>query len=90
MINFETNLGDISEKEKQAYIEFVKRRVNDIDDVKSIIVNDAGNGEVTVEWQMKYEAKFERIARITGYLTGTTERWNNAKQAELKERVKHG
>ena len=33
--------------------------------------------------------KFERIRRITGYLVGTTERFNNAKQAEERERVKH-
>lgn len=34
--------------------------------------------------------KFERIRRITGYLTGDTKSWNNSKQAELHDRVKHG
>lgn len=34
--------------------------------------------------------KFERIRRITGYLVGTMERWNNAKQAECRDRVVHG
>ena len=34
--------------------------------------------------------KFERIRRITGYLVGTLERFNNAKQAEERSRVKHG
>uniref|UniRef100_UPI003A944228 anaerobic ribonucleoside triphosphate reductase n=1 Tax=Eubacterium maltosivorans TaxID=2041044 RepID=UPI003A944228 len=33
---------------------------------------------------------FERIRRITGYLVGTIDRWNNAKRAEEKARVKHG
>lgn len=33
---------------------------------------------------------FERIRRITGYLVGTLDRWNDAKQAEEKDRVKHG
>ena len=33
---------------------------------------------------------FERIRRITGYLVGTLERFNNAKKAEVKDRVKHG
>lgn len=33
---------------------------------------------------------FERIRRITGYLVGTIERWNNAKRAEERDRVKHG
>lgn len=32
---------------------------------------------------------FERIRRITGYLVGTMDRWNNAKRAEEKDRVKH-
>lgn len=34
--------------------------------------------------------KFERIRRITGYLVGTIDRWNNAKKAEERDRVKHG
>ncbi len=33
--------------------------------------------------------EFERIRRITGYLTGSVKRWNNAKRAEERERVKH-
>ena len=34
--------------------------------------------------------KFERIRRITGYLVGTIDRWNDAKRAEEHDRVKHG
>lgn len=33
--------------------------------------------------------KFERIRRITGYLTGSLDRWGDAKRAEEKDRVKH-
>lgn len=33
---------------------------------------------------------FERIRRITGYLVGTLDRFNNAKRAEEADRVKHG
>lgn len=33
---------------------------------------------------------FERIRRITGYLVGTMDRWNDAKKAEEHDRVKHG
>ena len=33
--------------------------------------------------------KFERIRRITGYLVGTLDKWNDAKKAEEKDRVKH-
>lgn len=32
---------------------------------------------------------FERIRRITGYLVGTLDRFNNAKRAEVEDRVKH-
>ena len=33
--------------------------------------------------------KFERIRRITGYLVGTLDRFNDAKYAEVQDRVKH-
>lgn len=32
---------------------------------------------------------FDRIRRITGYLVGTTDRFNDAKLAEVRDRVKH-
>lgn len=35
-------------------------------------------------------SRFERIRRITGYLVGTLDRWNDAKRAEERDRVKHG
>jgi ribonucleoside-triphosphate reductase len=34
--------------------------------------------------------KFQRIRRITGYLVGTLDRFNDAKRAEERERVRHG
>lgn len=33
--------------------------------------------------------KFERIRRISGYLVGTLDRWNDAKKHEEHDRVKH-
>ncbi len=33
---------------------------------------------------------FERTRRITGYLVGSVDRFNNAKRAEERDRVKHG
>ncbi|MCC8122126.1 MAG: anaerobic ribonucleoside triphosphate reductase [Oscillospiraceae bacterium] len=36
------------------------------------------------------DVPFERIRRITGYLVGTLDRFNNAKRAEERDRVKHG
>ena len=32
---------------------------------------------------------FERIRRITGYLVGTVDRFNNGKKAEERDRIKH-
>ena len=43
------------------------------------------NGEIMVG----EGREFERIRRITGYLVGTLDRFNNAKRAEEKDRVKH-
>lgn len=33
--------------------------------------------------------KFERIRRVTGYLVGTLDRFNDGKRAEERDRVKH-
>lgn len=38
---------------------------------------------------MGKDVPFERIRRITGYLVGTMEKWNNAKKAEEHDRVVH-
>ena len=34
--------------------------------------------------------KFERIRRVTGYLSGDLSRFNNAKRAEVADRLEHG
>lgn len=47
-------------------------------------------GKLTVQTgQVGENVKFDRIRRITGYLVGTTDRFNNAKRAEERDRVKH-
>lgn len=43
---------------------------------------------IDMEFIIRHTA-MERIRRITGYLVGTIDRWNNAKQAEERDRVKH-
>lgn len=44
-----------------------------------------------VEIDYTFDAQpFDRIRRITGYLVGTTDRFNNAKRSEERDRVKHG
>lgn len=43
-----------------------------------------------VDGQVGEGVGFERIRRITGYLVGTLDRFNNAKRSEVEDRVKHG
>ena len=43
-----------------------------------------------VEGQVGEGVKYERIRRITGYLVGTLDRFNDGKAAEVQDRVKHG
>ena len=78
---------ELTEEEKQGYINFVKEKNPgmEIEDIEIRFDGDFADVEYKVN-----PVPFERIRRITGYLTGTTDTWNNAKQAELKDRVKHG
>ncbi len=45
--------------------------------------------KVVSEAQRGEGVGFERIRRITGYITGDLKTWNNAKRAEERDRVKH-
>lgn len=77
----------VEEKEIEAYIKHIKKRYpnRDIEYLNIKINND---GYADLEYKLA-PTKFERIRRITGYLTGDTKTWNNAKQAELRDRKKH-
>ena len=76
----------ISEKEITAYqqrgIDKYGEKLTGID----INILDKENVELTYHVEGE---PFERVRRITGYLVGTLDRWNNAKQAEERDRVKH-
>ena len=52
--------------------------------------NIQGHGEfVDVSWHFMHMVPFDRIRRITGYLVGSLDRFNNAKRAEVLDRVEH-
>jgi hypothetical protein len=51
--------------------------------------HDNGDGTCTEKFKTA-AVPFERIRRITGYLVGDMTRWNDAKAAEERDRVKHG
>ena len=80
------DIEDATLKEAVNYFNYVKSRVKT--PIKAIEVKMCADGKVDVSYDCE-GTKFERIRRITGYLTGDMSSWNNAKQAEEKERVKH-
>jgi len=75
-----------NEDEVEKYIQDVVKNADCAEtDIKRIKLTLDGD-DVTVEYT-KRNAPFERIRRITGYLTGTVDRWGNAKRAELRDRL---
>lgn len=92
MFQVEDNILNFTEKEGKAYLDYIYKNL-DGDDVSKEILNvyvkhTGNNDEITLRVLFK-EPKFERIRRITGYLSGSTDTWNDAKKAEESERVKH-
>ena len=82
--------GDIStlpKEEIEAYKEHARKKYpNDyIDELILTLDGDYVNMEIH-----KHAKPFDRIRRITGYLVGTLDRFNNGKRAEERDRVKHG
>ena len=70
-------INDISEQEIVNYIDYVEQQTKE--KVNSLNLSATKDGQVDI-----------RIRRITGYLVGTIDRWNDAKRAEEHDRVKHG
>ena len=76
----------IPQEEIDAYIEHCKQKYPD-KVIKEITIKVDGD---FVDLKCEFEnSPFERIRRITGYLVGTTDRFNNAKRSEERDRVKH-
>ena len=69
----EVKNGEMDEEEIIAYIKYLEKKFPD-ETLKSLSIKIDGD---------------ERIRRITGYLVGTLDRFNDAKAAEEKDRVKH-
>lgn len=77
--------GNAPLMEQQAYVGYLEKKYNR--KLKSLDINiDDEFADLHYEFQ---PAPFERIRRITGYLVGTMDQWNNAKAAEEADRVKH-
>ncbi|RGQ08505.1 hypothetical protein DWZ11_01200 [Megamonas rupellensis] len=79
----------MSVKEQEYYLNALKEKEGTLDNISEVYFSlNKNNNDVDVDYTIK-EPKFERIRRITGYLTGDLNRWNNAKQAEEHDRIKH-
>jgi len=81
--------GEIPEEEALAYVErgreLYGKELTEI--IATLDPNDSDMIDLEYKWMGK---PFHRLRRITGYLVGNLGRWNNAKRAEERDRVKHG
>ena len=78
----------INDEELAAYLEAIKEKNGGtLEGIESVSLK-LDNDDVLIDYVVK-TPKFERIRRITGYLSSTLDRWNNAKQKEEHDRVKH-
>ncbi len=79
--------GFMSEAEQREYISLLKKQHPD----KVITELEIRIDGEFVDLKYSYDiVPFQRIRRITGYLVGTLDRFNDAKFAEVGDRVKHG
>lgn len=85
MIETKITGGTISEEERQAYIQRGIEKYKT--DLKSIDIEVDGEF-VNLHYHIQ-PVPFQRIRRITGYLVGTLDRFNDAKKEEVENRVKH-
>ncbi len=78
--------GQLSEQEQNNYVQYVCNKFPD----KELAELDIALDGDFVDLKYKFApVRFERIRRITGYLVGTLDRFNDAKAAEERDRVKH-
>ncbi|MEG0829458.1 MAG: anaerobic ribonucleoside-triphosphate reductase [Anaerovoracaceae bacterium] len=77
--------GNAATAEAQAYVSYLQEKHNR--KLESLDIHIDGE---YVDLNYKFSpVSFQRIRRITGYLVGTMDNWNDAKSAEEKDRVKH-
>ena len=78
--------GELSQEEILAYVAHVEKE-NPNRSIEALTIELDGEF-VNLSYTLK-PVPFERIRRITGYLVGTMDHWNDAKRAEDRDRVKH-
>ena len=85
---FETTLDNITFKEYEYYKNKVKEDNGTLDNVTRIVARSTDKGEVELSYETSNGVKFERIRRVTGYLS-EVRHWNDGKREELYHRTKH-
>ena len=80
-------VDNVSEQEITNYIDYIHEQTSE--ELERLEISAAQNGSVALDYTLR-PPKFERIRRITGYLVGTLDRFNDAKRSEVADRVKHG
>lgn len=78
--------GTLDSSEIQAYVDRARQKFGQ-EPLGMDITVDGDYVELSYDFGAQ---PFQRIRRITGYLVGTLERFNNAKRAEEHDRIKHG
>ncbi len=78
--------GTLSQQEQDAYVKYIMDKHSDKKLTGIDITLDGDYADLKYYYEPR---KFERIRRITGYLVGTLDHWNNGKRAEEADRVKH-
>ena len=84
-----TNIENATEEIAKDYVNYAnKHKTEDATIEKIVISKDGDKADIEIQY-VQDKPKIERIRRITGYLTGALNVWNDAKRAEESERVKH-
>ncbi|MBO7451517.1 MAG: hypothetical protein J6U54_14220 [Clostridiales bacterium] len=86
MIKVVVENGEIPQKEIDEYINRCNKKYPYCKEMHLKVVDD---DFIDIEYIFD-DVPIQRVRRITGYLVGTVDRWNDAKRAELADRVKHG
>ena len=86
-MNIKVENGILEQKEIDAYAEMAREKYGD--KLVSLKIKIENDDEVTLTFILHTDVPFERIRPNTGYLVGTLDKWNDAKRAEERDRVKH-
>lgn len=87
MMQINVTGGQLDQRELDAYVDRANSRYP-VGTVQALDIHVDGD-YVDLQYHLT-PRPFSRIRRITGYLVGTMDRWNDAKTAEESDRTKHG